>query len=230
MAREEIWAFHKNHGFPSKLVTNVTNDHLKTSSLDEKGHGYEDYGNWSGSIVMYAMFFAYSQEESLLDIFDKTKERRHVYQHWGEEGQRSGTGPDNTRTNLLESILNNMGPRSGRYTQRAWEMVYLYYLQYPNLNRQQLLVKALNDKVTTVINDDYLTAKGIAFTLCQIRSPDFLQKAAKLFEFVRTHGISPDYWEICKITGCSNKNAHLKSWYWRIANEFLMNSLTNGCF
>ena len=179
---------------------------------------------------MYAMFFAYSQEESLLDIFDETKERRHVYQHWGEEGQRSGTGPDNTRTNLLESILNNMGPKSGRYTQRAWEMVYLYYLQYPNLNRQQLLAQALNDPSTTVINEDYLTAKEIALTLCQIRSPDFLQKAAKLFKFVRTNRRSPDYWDICDITGCSNKNAPLKSWYWSIANEFLRNSLTNGCF
>ena len=68
---------------------------------------------------MYGMCFAYNPEESLLGIFDKTKERRNVYQHWGEEGQRSGTGPDNTRTNLLESILNKMGPTSGSYTQRA---------------------------------------------------------------------------------------------------------------
>ena len=179
---------------------------------------------------MYAMLFACNQEKSLLGIFDETKERRHVYQHWGEEGQRSGTGPDNTRTNLLESILNNMGPKSGRYTQRAWEMVYLYYLQYPNLNRQQLLAQALNDPSTTVINEDYLKAKEIALTLCQKRSPDFLQKAAKLFGFVRTHRKSPDYWDICDITGCSNKNAPLKSWYWSIANEFLMNSLSNGCF
>ena len=41
MARKEIWTFHNHHGFPSNLVTNVTNGHLKTSSLDEKGHGYE---------------------------------------------------------------------------------------------------------------------------------------------------------------------------------------------
>jgi hypothetical protein len=109
-------------------------------------------------------------------------------------------------------------------------MVYLYYLQYPNLNRQQLLAQALNDPSTTVINEDYLKAKEIALTLCQIRSPDFLQKAAKLFEFVRTHRRSPDYWDICDITGCSNKNAPLKAWYWSIANEFLMNSLSNGCF
>ena len=160
---------------------------------------------------MYAMFFACNQEESLLCIFDETKERRHVYQHWGEEGQRSGTGPDNTRTNLLESILNNMGPKSGRYTQRAWEMVYLYYLQYPNLTRQQLLAQALNDPSTTVINEDYLKAKEIALTLCQVRTPDFLQKAAKLFEFVRMHRRSPYNWEICIITGCSNTNGPLKS-------------------
>ena len=179
---------------------------------------------------MYAMFFAYSHKESLLDIFDNSKERRRIYQHWGEEGQRSGTGPDNTRTNLLESILNNMGPKSGRYTQRAWEMVYLYYLQYPNLNRQELLTQALNDRVTTVINEDYLTAKEIALTLCQRRSPDFLQKAAQLFMFVRRNRKPPDYRDICNITGCSNKNAPLKFWYWSIANEFLKNSLTNDCF
>ena len=43
MAREEIWAFHKNHGFPSNLVNNVTNEVLKECSLDEKGHGYDDH-------------------------------------------------------------------------------------------------------------------------------------------------------------------------------------------
>ena len=63
---------------------------------------------------MYALFFAYDDEESLLRIFDKTKERRHVYQHWGEEGQRSATGPDNTRTAKAKATVYKLHVLQGK--------------------------------------------------------------------------------------------------------------------
>ena len=231
MAREEIWRFHKwDDGFPPAL-TNNTAESLKRTAHHTEGFGYEDYGNWCGSVLIYALLFGYPEDDSVLGIFDPTGERAAVYANWGLEHQRSGVGPDNTRTNLLESILNRMGPQKGRCTQRAWEMVYVYALRHPSLSRQQLLAQALEDPSTDILSDEFLLIKSIAQGLGNSVSPEHL-KADLVFDFVREQQRLPIYAEICQITGCSKKNKSLRDFYWHAADIFLKQSghhATSAC-
>ena len=54
---------------------------------------------------MYTLLF----DHHLIKIFDQSNVRAEVYMNWGPEGQQSGKGQDNDRTNLLEAILVVMG-------------------------------------------------------------------------------------------------------------------------
>ena len=101
-AREEIWLYHTMHGFPAMLTHHSSREAPR--QLSHEGD-YDDRGNFTGSILTYALMFTCEDEDSILRIFDQTNERADVYAYWGAEGQKSGRGSDNDRTNLLEAIL-----------------------------------------------------------------------------------------------------------------------------
>ena len=86
---------------------------------------------------MYQLLF----EHGSMRIFDKTGERAEVYRYWGPERQRSGTGQDTDRTNLLDAILSVMGKEYGARTQLAWNLVRRYANRHPDMTRQPCLAK-----------------------------------------------------------------------------------------
>ena len=128
-AAEEISRFHRLFRFPESLTHYSSCDVLRRRSHNRN---VQDYGNWSGSVVMYALLY----HHGLIDIFDQTGERAEVYRYWGPERQHSGEGQDNARTNLLEAILGVMLDVShelcsrGARTQRAWYLMYVYACRY----------------------------------------------------------------------------------------------------
>jgi hypothetical protein len=54
---EEIWFFHHRHGFPHGLTHHTGRDAPRVMSRLPDGHAYIDFGNWTGSVLMYAMMF-----------------------------------------------------------------------------------------------------------------------------------------------------------------------------
>ena len=128
-AAEEISVFHRLFRFPQSLTHYSSGVVLRRHSHNRN---VQDYGNWSGSVLMYALLY----HRGLIDIFDQTRERAEVYSYWGPERQHSGAGQDNARTNLLEAILGVMLDVShelcsrGARTQRAWYLMYVYACRY----------------------------------------------------------------------------------------------------
>ena len=128
-AFQEINMFHQGYGFPDSLTHHTSGDGPRNMSHNPN---VVDYGNWTGSVVMYALLFEYG----LIKLFDQTGQRAEVYRNWGSEHQSSGKGPDNARTNLLEAILGVMLEEThhdcsrGARTQRVWFLMYKYTLRY----------------------------------------------------------------------------------------------------
>jgi hypothetical protein len=215
-ALEEITNFHldpQHDGFPRELT-----HHINRESPRRLSHGVDfvDHGNWAGSVLMYAMLFEVGPELSLLRILDQTGLRWHVYRYWGAEGQTSGKGPDNDRTNLLESMLSLMGPEKSASTERAWDFVRRYWLRHPKLTRQELLEQALSDPSVNIYTDDDAIAEQIMTGMCTETGDDKDPAKADilklLFPFVRQRARTPDHYDIRRITGSSPKNIPLLRW------------------
>jgi hypothetical protein len=171
---------------------------------------------------MYALMFELHEEDCILRLFNQSGQRAGVYQNWGPERQRSGAGQDNARTNLLEAILNVMAEEGdGERTQRAWTFVGLYSRRYPNLNRMDLMAQALNDKSTDIYTADTAIALNLMSDSCRAGDLEACVKFLMLLPRLRERSVTPDYGEICSITGCSRNNAILKQLYWEAANQFL---------
>jgi hypothetical protein len=149
-------------GFPRDLT-----HHTSGNVTRHQSHygDYDDRGNWTGAVVMYALLFEHEAfglgARSLLEVFDQEGDRAEVYKYWGPEGQKSGTGQDNDRTNLLESILANMGPM-GQRTQRAWDFMLRYHARHPDfITRQEFLRCALVDPAMDIFTDEDSIADAI---------------------------------------------------------------------
>lgn len=221
-ASEEIWMFHRDCGFPKALTHHTGREAPRTLSLAD-GRGNSDRGNWTGSVLMYALMFECDPKDSLLRILDQTGERAQVYRYWGPEGQHSGQGQDNDRTNLLESMLNVMGPERGRFTQRAWNLVHRYSMTHSHLTRQQLLHQALVDDSIDVYDNDDAIAEAIMGQLGAAWDVEACSKLKLLFLFIREGAAVPAYEHICAITGCSRRNTKKKHLYWNASERFLLN-------
>ena len=91
-------------------------------------HRYDDYGNFAGSLVMLMLLFpeeflpADEVRISLLPVVNGQGDRADVLRNEGPMEQTSGTGQNNYRTNLLESLLGQLGDEA-RHTQMLWEHV-----------------------------------------------------------------------------------------------------------
>jgi hypothetical protein len=223
-ALEEITNFHldpQHDGFPRELT-----HHINRESPRRLSHGVDfvDHGNWAGSVLMYAMLFEVGPELSLLRILDQTGLRWHVYRYWGAEGQTSGKGPDNDRTNLLESMLSLMGPEKSASTERAWDFVRRYWLRHPKLTRQELLEQALSDPSVNIYTDDDAIAEQIMTGMCtetgDDKDPAKADMLKLLFPFVRQRARTPDHYDIRRITGSSPKNIPLLQWLWEASDLF----------
>ena len=212
-AAEEIQFFQAETKFPPELTHHEGRDIPRFMS---HGGNYDDKGNWTGSILMHVLLFHFH----LRGIFDVTGQRAAVYSYWGSEYQRSGKGPDNDRTNLLEAILAVMGSEGIR-TQRAWLLVRRYAMKHPNLTRQSLLQQALTDGDTCI----YIEEDAIAQALMKESDRDWDDEACVklswLFPFVLQTSRVPDYPMICEVTGCSPKNNVLKQIYWNALARYL---------
>ena len=203
-AREEIWLYHTMHGFPAMLTHHSSREAPR--QLSHEGD-YDDRGNLTGSILTYALMFTCEDEDSILTIFDKTNERADVYAYWGAEGQKSGRGSDNDRTNLLEAILGQMGS-DGKSTQRAWDLFDRYSLRYPTLTRQELLQQALEDTCPDIYTHDIALANAIMQELDQSWNTGKCVQFQLLFPYLREHSEVPLYREMCRLTGTRNRSTY----------------------
>ena len=212
---EEICMFHNLHGF-SRDITHHTGRNVLRFKSHLGADWYDDMGNWAGSVFMYALLF----QCGLIRIFDQTGERAVVLWNWGSAKQRSGKGQDNDRTNLLESILSEMGLEHCTKTQMAWCLFRRYALRYKHLSRQQLLHQALHDPATDVYSEDDFIAENIMKNFRRAWDTEVCVKLTLLFIYVRRHCVTPDYAWICTITGCSTRNRALKQLYWAASDTY----------
>ena len=103
MAAEELLCWQheiddavKNHRYQSELKP--------LARRDEKLINKWDHGNHSGSIAIMMLL-----DYGLLDILKYKDELQEYLRLEGTDHQKSGRGPNNYRTNLLESILTDVG-------------------------------------------------------------------------------------------------------------------------
>lgn len=212
-AEQEIRDYHRKYGFPDDLTHHTSRQLPRDLSLQGN---YADVGNWCGSIVMHTLLF----DHGLIHIFDRTSVRAEVYSFWGGPVQRSGKGPDNDRTNLLESILVVMGEEKGARTQAAWYLMRRYSHRYPSLTRQQLLIAARGDPSRDLYTADDKLADEILSELGRDCDIDVSLNLKRLFQEVRLTLHTPDYYTIHRITGCSKNNKSLKQLYWYASDKF----------
>ncbi len=84
-AAEEIFQYHDSVGFPTNLTHHTSGNVPRM--LSHFGN-YDDQGNWTGSVVMYALLFEHEAfggpgARSLLEVFDQEGDRAEVYKYWG---------------------------------------------------------------------------------------------------------------------------------------------------
>jgi len=219
---EEIKLYHQKHGFPIELTHHRGGDAPRFISL--QGY-YVDRGNWCGSVLMYTLLF----DHGLISIFDQTGERADVYRYWGPEGQKSGKGPDNARTNLLEAILTVMGNEKSQKTQLAWNLTRRYADRHPEMTRQELLESSRHNQSTDLYSDDEAIADRMLAEFQRDYDVDVSVNLAKLFQIVRSKNQTPDYTTICQVTGCSSKNRALRHLYWRASDRYRILYSADSC-
>ena len=206
-AAAEINSYHQQFGFPRVLTHHE--DGAITRRMQHEGN-YKDYGNWVGSVVIYALLFFHG----LIYLFDQTGMRRTYYAEWGSQQQQSGKGQDNARTNLLESILVEMEKNHcGQRTQQAWFLMacYAHRFSHWDWDHSVFLCKALEDTRTDICTEEF----GLAFQ--QMNDFKKASQLLKVIAFVRENKYVPEYGKICELTKCSQKNARN---FWWAANKF----------
>ena len=227
-ARNEILEFHADPGFRQELTHHSSGDGPRALSHGRPGQpaAYDDQGNWCGSVVMYALLFGLPRspwDKGVLGIFDQGgSSRAEVYRHWGQEKQKSGTGPDNARTNLLEAILAVTGEKKGARTQRAWRLMRRHMNRHW-LPRADLLRRALTDPATDIYTEDDSVAERIARSLDKWWEMEFADQIKTLFPHLRKRGENafPDNYSLCCCTGCGSNNTQRKQMLWEACDMFL---------
>ena len=217
---QDIWKFHSTIGFPTALTHHASGDAPRIMSHEEN---YDDMGNRSGSIVMWFMMFKCEEDtnDSILRIFDQTECRAAVYEYWGAENQRSGKGPDNSRTNLLEAILAYMGPEHGRGLQQAWKWMSMYTQRHPGLTREQQLAKAITDPSTDIFTNLDNIAEYIMDQFGMRWDIDSCSSFKRIIPDLLHANAPPSYSDICRLTGLSTKNSVKKKLFWKASKKFL---------
>ena len=219
-AEQDISKFRSTIGFPTALTHHASGELPRMLSHEEN---YDDMGNRSGSIVMMFMMFKCEEDtnDSILRIFDQTECRAAVYKYWGAENQRSGKGPDNSRTNLLEAILSLMGPEHGQRLQRAWKWVYMYSQRHLDLTREKLLAKAITDPSTDIYTNLDDIAEYIMDELGRKGDVDSYSAFKCIIPKLLHVHEPPCYDVICSLTGCSRNNREKKQLYWKASAMYL---------
>ena len=114
------------------LFPNALTHHPGAESVKELAHGdYDDYGNWTGSMLMLMLLFPedhglmeYPKGFRLLRCMNGAGDREDVLRNPGGKCQRSGKGQNNYRTNLLEAII-DVTKQQGEKLQLLWQHVDL---------------------------------------------------------------------------------------------------------
>ena len=151
MAAEELLCWQheiddavKNHRYQSELKP--------LARRDEQFIWNYDHGNHSGSIAIMMLL-----DYGLLDMLKYKDELQSRLEEEGTDNQKSGRGPNNYRTNLLESILTDVGKIHDR-GQCSLALLWQYvnkkiqayeknnYHELWNLSQKQLCSKLLHDK------------------------------------------------------------------------------------
>ena len=127
MALEQLEDCHWRGSIPYERTHHASDDSVKAHA-----HGdYDDHGSWTGSMVMLMMLFprdhgltAHASGFSLMPCLNGAADRDVVLHLQGKTHQRSGTGQNNCRTNLLEAIIGSQGEQVTRL-QQLWGHVDL---------------------------------------------------------------------------------------------------------
>ena len=151
MAAEELRRW--QHGIDDAVKNHRYQSELKPlARRDEQFIWNYDHGNYSGSIAIMMLL-----DYGLLDILQYKDELQEHLRLEGTDHQKSGRGPNNYRTNLLESILTDVGKIHDR-GQCSLALLWQYvnkkiqayeknnYHELWNLSQKQLCSKLLHDK------------------------------------------------------------------------------------
>ena len=108
MALEEIGQADRDGAIPNSIKFHQSADAMKPWS---HVGDYDDHGNFTGSLTMYMLLFAseYGLIEQgnfeFLKLLNGCGDREEPLRFEGKLHQKSGKGPNNYRTNLLEALL-----------------------------------------------------------------------------------------------------------------------------
>ncbi len=199
------------------LISVAIRNHTSDKSVKPLSHkDYDDYDNFSGSLVMLMLLFPNEflppQEQvlfSLLPHVNGAGDRAAVLRYEGMPHQKSGKGQNNYRTNLLEAIIGDIGRNSARYTQLLWMHVKLFCLEDGeswHLPQGAFVGRMLRGRITSY------EIKLLAFNTCKsvdLNLDHYYHFVWKLAEHVAEgHGDTwQDYWTIQNVTGCCKNSA-----------------------
>ena len=218
MALEELWQAHERNQIPSEIRNHPSQDAAK--ALAFRGF-YRDYGNFAGSLVMFMLLFPgdflnpNEASLSVLPLVNGAGDREEVLREEGKSIQKSGTGQNNNRTNLLEAIIGALG-EDAKYTQLLWECVCIRCIE-----DEESWVLPQRDFIRRII-DDYSHVSNGVLQLASLRTCTELnidpynyyplvKKIGEILETGRGATAFLDYSSIMTLTGCS-KNASRQLW------------------
>ena len=133
MALEELAMADRRGLIPHEIKFHPSMDSVEDAALVGD---YDDYGNFSGSLVMYLLLFpgefGIEVDEvgfRLLDCLNGSGDREECLRFEGMITQKSGEGQNNYRTNLLEALICVVPAGKASFLQRVWLHVDLCVLE-----------------------------------------------------------------------------------------------------
>ena len=127
------------------------------ATLQPGSNAYDFLNNWTGSCLIMIMMRpdTYLPETCYQPIQPFIDPRAHnlcdALLNWGTQHQRSGQGPNNLPTNILEGILCNLGEKDSVKLRQAWRNTLVQALR---LDEYQLRTITQNEFITHMIADD----------------------------------------------------------------------------
>ena len=126
---------------------------------------------------------------------------------WGKEWQKSGTGSDNYRTNIIEALIGEMKAKGyGGCLQRAWAMMMNLGCRFENATKQELLEKALTYEPLDLLTKESVLIMKLVSQVVGWEDEALMAAFLPLIPTVRQLGLAPDY-TIRQVCGCGDSQA-----------------------
>ena len=211
---QELRQAYKSNKIPEEIKNHAGADAIKVVVQFGK-HGYTDYGNFPGSLVMLMLLFPQNfglakETDALLPMVDEQDSKAEILQNEGSKKQKSGTGQNNYRTNLLEAILDHLTTEA-RNTQELWMHVGILCEEDEEsytMTQGEFIDKLVSQHGNVSCSKGQIAAFDVCYDL-NLSTTTYYKHLKKLAgEILINNEIEiGDYYKLMELSGCTFNNA-----------------------